>query len=85
MKMKSQEFASEQSLFLKIAKISQKVNLLTEEVGRFINSQKKHKKDYMAKTKFKAVRDLENKQYLNQSCLESLPVEEKLRVGYYNF
>ena len=83
--MKSQEFASEQSLFLKIAKISQKVNLLTEEVGRFINSQKKHKKDYMAKTKFKAVRDLENKQYLNQSCLESLPVEEKLRVGYYNF
>ena len=83
--MKSQEFASEQSLFLKIAKISQKINLLTEEVGRFINSQKKHKKDYMAKTKFKAVRDLENKQYLNQSCLESLPVEEKLRVGYYNF
>lgn len=83
--MKSQEFASEQSLFLKIAKISQKVNLLTEAVGKFINSQKKHKKDYMAKTKFKAVRDLENKQYLNQSCLESLPVEEKLRVGYYNF
>jgi DNA-directed RNA polymerase subunit L len=83
--MKTQASALDQHLILKAAKIPQLLILTTERVGKIVNYCIRHNQNDSAKMKFKAVRDLENKQYLNQSCVESLSIEEKLRIGYYNF